>query len=103
MARAPPEVLIRSGCEDDLVQLNELYNHYVRETHATLTPGIQIRLLMGPHGPSLPKLWAWMMHPRARDQSMLSLCFAPLQDIATSWKSRSLSRLAPLKPLRETY
>jgi phosphinothricin acetyltransferase len=35
MARAPPDVLIRKGCEDDLVPLNELYNHYVRETHIT--------------------------------------------------------------------
>jgi phosphinothricin acetyltransferase len=35
MARAPPDVLIRNGCEDDLVQLNDVYNHYVRETHIT--------------------------------------------------------------------
>jgi phosphinothricin acetyltransferase len=35
MARAPPDVLIRPGCEDDLVQLNDVYNHYVRETHIT--------------------------------------------------------------------
>jgi phosphinothricin acetyltransferase len=35
MARAPPDVLIRNGCEDDLVQLNDVYNHYVRDTHIT--------------------------------------------------------------------
>jgi phosphinothricin acetyltransferase len=35
MARAPPETLIRPGCEDDLVRLNDVYNHYVRETHIT--------------------------------------------------------------------
>ncbi len=35
MARAPPEMLIRPGCEADLVRLNDIYNHYVRETHIT--------------------------------------------------------------------
>jgi phosphinothricin acetyltransferase len=30
-----PEVLIRPGREDDLVELNELYNYYVRETPIT--------------------------------------------------------------------
>jgi phosphinothricin acetyltransferase len=35
MARAPPDVRIRNGCEDDLVQLNDVYNHYIRETHIT--------------------------------------------------------------------
>jgi phosphinothricin acetyltransferase len=35
MARAPPGVVIRFGCEDDLVQLNDVYNHYVRDTHIT--------------------------------------------------------------------
>ncbi len=34
-ASRAPELVIRPGREDDLVELNELYNYYVRETPIT--------------------------------------------------------------------
>ncbi len=34
-ASRAPELVIRPGREDDLVELNELYNYYVRDSHIT--------------------------------------------------------------------